>query len=65
MKKLIILLLVALLATNISYSQNEKEIEDLKRKIQMVSDSQKEILNEFTKLRKNSKYQNTLNSATL
>ena len=59
MKKLIILLLVALLATNISYSQNEKEIEDLKRKIQMVSDSQKEILNEFTKLRKNSKYQNT------
>ena len=58
MKKLIILLLVALLATNISYSQNEKEIEDLKRKIQMVSDSQKEILNEFTKLRKNSKYQN-------
>lgn len=45
MKKLIILLLVALLATNISYSQNEKEIEDLKRKIQMVSDSQKEILN--------------------
>lgn len=52
-----ILLLVVLLATNISYSQNE--IEDLRREIQKVSDSQKKILNEFAKLRKDSKYQNT------
>ena len=54
-----ILLLVALLAINVSYSQNEKEIEDLKREIQMVSNSQKKMINEFTKLRKDSKYQNT------
>lgn len=51
-----ILLLVVLLATNISYSQNE--IEDLRREIQKVSDSQKKILNEFAKLRKDNKYQN-------
>ena len=36
-----ILLLVVLLATNISYSQNEKGIEELIREIQMVSNSQK------------------------
>lgn len=59
MKKSMILLLVALLAINVSYSQNEKEIEDLKREIQMVSNSQKKMINEFTKLRKDSKYQNT------
>ena len=41
MKKLIGVVLVALFTTNVSYSQNEKEIEDLKREIQMVSNSQK------------------------
>lgn len=59
MKRSMILLLVVLLATNISYSQNEKGIEELIREIQMVSNSQKKILNEFAKLRKDSKFQNT------
>lgn len=54
-----ILLLVVLLAINVSYSQNEKGIEDLRKEIQMVSNSQKKILNEFIKLRKDSKFQNT------
>ncbi len=53
-----ILLLVVLLATNISYSQNEKEIEDLRREIQMVSNSQEKISDEFAKLREDSKSQN-------
>lgn len=47
-----ILLLVALLATNISYSQNEGKTEDLKREIQKVSESQKKVLSELEKLRK-------------
>lgn len=59
MKKLIVLVLVALFTTNASYSQNEGKIEELKREIQKVSESQKRILSELEKLRKENKVQNT------
>lgn len=59
MKKLISIVLVALFTTNASYSQNEGKIEELKREIQKVSESQKRILSELEKLRKENKVQNT------
>lgn len=59
MKKLISIVLVALFITNASYSQNEGKIEELKREIQKVSESQKRILSELEKLRKENKVQNT------
>lgn len=59
MEKLIVMVLVALFATNVSYSQNERKTEDLKKEIQKVSESQKKILNELEKLRKENKVQNT------
>lgn len=59
MRKLIGIILVALFATNASYSQNEGKIEDLKREIQKVLESQKRILSELEKLRKENKAQNT------
>lgn len=59
MKKLVDIILVTLLTTNVSYSQNEGRIDDLKREIQQVSESQKKISNEFAKLRKDSKLQNS------
>lgn len=55
MKKLMVLLLVALLSTNISYSQNEGKTEDLKREIQKVSKSQNKVLSELEKLRKDNR----------
>lgn len=57
MDKLIVMVLVALFATNVSYSQNEGKTEDLKREIQKVSDTQINILNELEKLRNDSKAQ--------
>lgn len=59
MKKLIGIVLVALFTTNASYSQNEGKIEELKREIQKISESQKRILSELEKLRKENKVQNT------
>lgn len=55
MRRLIIMVLVALFATNVSYSQNEDKTENLKREIQKVSKSQKNILNELAKLRNDSR----------
>lgn len=49
------MVLVALFATNVSYSQNEDKTENLKREIQKVSKSQKNILNELAKLRNDSR----------
>ena len=59
MKNLTVMILVALFATNVSYSQQEGTIEDLKREIQRVSESQEKILNELAKLRKTNNTQNT------
>lgn len=59
MKNLTVMILVALFATNVSYSQQEGTIEDLKREIQRVSESQEKILNELAKLRKKNDTQNT------
>lgn len=55
MRRLIIMVLVALFATNVSYSQNEDKTENLKREIQKFSKSQKNILNELAKLRNDSR----------
>lgn len=49
------MVLVALFATNVSYSQNEDKTENLKREIQKFSKSQKNILNELAKLRNDSR----------
>lgn len=58
MKKLAIIILVATLTSNICFSQKEKEIKIISNEIHKISDSQKSISSEFTKIKKDNYIQN-------
>lgn len=58
MRKLVSIILVALSTTNVSYSENEVRIDDFKREIQKVSESQKKMSRELGGLGKENKVQN-------
>lgn len=58
MKKIIFTFLVALLASNIIYSQKNNNIEELGVKIQKISDDQSKIRKEIEQIKKENKEQN-------
>lgn len=58
MKKLAMVILVAILASNACFSQQEKEIKIISNEIHKISNSQKSISSEFTKIKKDNHIQN-------
>lgn len=57
MEKILLIIVGAVFACNICFSQTEKDIESIKAEIQIVSESQKKTMGELSKLRNESKIQ--------